>query len=378
MAMDRLRLSNALPLNGGRAGTFGMYGAAPQSSPVMSAPLSSPRSPRLSAPPLVLASPPAQIPPVLPLASVGTGFHMTDLEARKHAACSTTAAERDQEIHPYQMFFAWLGWSPEPRSPCFRTLHEFFPGSLPGSAVMARVKAALEPHGMDGDNTLYGQSICPDEINNEKGGLADQMREHWGEVFPLGGIGAPPFVGKTGFKAFSAHAPEDGHIVILFGPHIGISDCGEVGKYLRKGQKNLSTACGALIAAYGSCKEGKCGPGHQDPMDLQQTWLRDNLAPAMGEIVAAQNPMAALAIRSYDMVSKKLLSIVDNEFGNGKLVLLGGVQINTPEGMEDHFMPLMFEVRQKNRNPVDILTAFDAESMANVSWTFRRGEHDTP
>lgn len=281
---------------------------------------------------------------------------------------SSSKEDQDTEVHPYQMFFAWLGWSPVPQSPCFKTLHDCFPGSLPGPAVLARVKASLFPLGMDGDNTLYGQSICPDEINNEKGDLADLFKELWGEVFPLGGIGGVPFVGKTGYKAFSAHAPNDGNIMIMFGPHIAISVTGEVGQYLRKGQSKHSTACGALIAAYGSCKEGKCGPEYQDPMDLQQTWLRDKLAPVVPEINAAQTPLAALACHSYDMVASKLMSIVDNEFGLGKLVLLGGIQINMPGGLEDHFMPMLFEVRQKGRENVDLLATLDAEMMAGLTF----------
>ena len=52
-----------------------------------------------------------------------------------------------------------------------------------------------------GQNTIYGQSICPDEINNERDDLGSTMAEYWGEVFPMGGIGGNPYVGKTGFKA---------------------------------------------------------------------------------------------------------------------------------------------------------------------------------
>ena len=34
------------------------------------------------------------------------------------------------------------------------------------------------------------------------------MASYWGECFPMGGIGGAPFVGKTGFGAFSAHVPD--------------------------------------------------------------------------------------------------------------------------------------------------------------------------
>ena len=73
---------------------------------------------------------------------------------------------------------------------------------------MNRCKSLDPLFGLTPQNTIYGQSICPDEINNEKGDLASMMGDYWGECFPLGGIGGAPFVGKTGFAAFSHHVPE--------------------------------------------------------------------------------------------------------------------------------------------------------------------------
>jgi hypothetical protein len=52
----------------------------------------------------------------------------------------------------------------------------------------------------------------------------------------LGGLGGIPFVGKSGFKAFSGHVPDDGNIFFLFGPHISVGVSGEIGIYHRVGQ----------------------------------------------------------------------------------------------------------------------------------------------
>ena len=35
----------------------------------------------------------------------------------------------------------------------------------------------------------------------------------------------------------------------------------------------------------------------------------------------------------------------DGESVNGRLILLGGIQINMPYPLEDHFLPLLFESR---------------------------------
>ncbi len=46
----------------------------------------------------------------------------------------------------------------------------------------------------------------------------------------MGGLGGLPFVGKTGFKAYSHHVPHDGNLFIVFAPHVGIADDGLIGK----------------------------------------------------------------------------------------------------------------------------------------------------
>lgn len=75
----------------------------------------------------------------------------------------------------------------------------------------------------------------------------------------------------------------DGHLMILFGPHIAISSTGELGKYLREGQSGESTACGAVLAAYNACcADQSCGSflGKSyrymfDEDDMQQSYLME-------------------------------------------------------------------------------------------------------
>ena len=102
---------------------------------------------------------------------------------------------------------AWWWWPPLPRgskplplsppasTPCGATLRRCFPGALPSSTLHEAVSEILEAEGLTPENTLYGQSLCSDEINNEAGGTGNLMMEHWGvnnEHFPLGGIGGAP------------------------------------------------------------------------------------------------------------------------------------------------------------------------------------------
>jgi hypothetical protein len=250
--------------------------------------------------------------------------------------------------------FGWLSSSPKIGSDCKTSLDKHFPGALPGSAVTKKVGSILyDKYGCVAKNTLYGQSICSDEINNEKGDLADLMKEYWGEVFPLGGIGGAPFVGKTGFMAFSHHVPDDGNVLILFGPHVGVTEAGEVGKYHRIGQKGNSTSCGAVIAVYQQC----CGTTEMpfDMDDMQQSWLRQYIGPKAQYCKSCDEPIKAATDVAYDCIKEKLLRIVNTKFGTGKLILVGGIQINLPKPYEDHFQPKFFQVLGEGCAPVDLL-----------------------
>jgi hypothetical protein len=228
-----------------------------------------------------------------------------------------------------------------------------FPGALPGPVLHERLTQNLKQYGFEPDNTILGTSICSDEINSVKGTLVDTMKEYWGENFLLGGIGGAPYVGKTGFGAFSHHVPKNGNVLVLFGPHVGITVDGEVGKCLRDGQSAASTACGACIAAYQQALKGYTGTDMS--FDMQQSWLRGQIAPHVDDIKAAKNPMAALAKTSYEAVFKKMMAIANTNFGSGYLALVGGVQINMPKGYPDYFMPLHFTIQRGNSKPEDLL-----------------------
>uniref|UniRef100_A0A7S1TQ14 Limiting CO2-inducible protein B/C beta carbonyic anhydrase domain-containing protein n=1 Tax=Phaeomonas parva TaxID=124430 RepID=A0A7S1TQ14_9STRA len=254
-----------------------------------------------------------------------------------------------------QKAFCWLGWSPMPGSAVAEAMERCFPGTLPGSALVARTSAVLGTKDITPENTIFGSSICADEINMEPGDMADQYAKLFGEVFNMGGISGAPFVGKTGFSAFSHHVPDNGNVLILFGPHVGITSDGTIGKYLRHGQHELSSACGAVSAAFAQCCAGQCGPDFADPNDMQQTWLRDQLAPYCQEIQEASEPQMELVYRFYNVIKESIEAIVNNDFGSGKLVLIGGIQINLQEPNEDHFLPLTFEIRQKGKATIDLL-----------------------
>eukprot|EP00931_Biecheleriopsis_adriatica_P047196 TRINITY_DN2717_c0_g1_i2.p1 TRINITY_DN2717_c0_g1~~TRINITY_DN2717_c0_g1_i2.p1 ORF type:complete len:709 (-),score=139.33 TRINITY_DN2717_c0_g1_i2:83-2143(-) len=265
----------------------------------------------------------------------------------KRTPWSSSTAQRET--------FAFLTWSPPAVSPVYQAMHKYFPGALPSQGLHERKRAILKKYGFTPGNTLMGTSLCPDEINNDASDLPVLMSEHWGEAFPMGGISGAPFVGKTGFGAFSSHVPDDGNIIILYGPHVGISSSGEVGSCLRLGQAGHSTACGAVVGAYKACLDGDTGVPGADTYDKQMDWIKRQIAPHAQYIERTENPMAALSHQSYRMVHDQLMEVVNNDFGSGWLCLIGGIQINLPDGLEDHFLPCTFELRKAGEDPINLL-----------------------
>jgi len=231
-----------------------------------------------------------------------------------------------------------------------------FPGALPGKEVARRMLKALKPFGVDRDNTVYGHSICSDEINGDAGHLPTVLTNYFGTSFFLGGIGGAPYVGKTGFGAFAAHAPDDGNVVLVFGPHIGISPEGEPGKFRRDGQAAESTSCGAVIAAYSQLTSGT--PMKADPQDMEQSWLREKLGPHCEKLGESSNLMVDLVMQAYKAVEDKVLEISNTNFGKGHLILLGGIQINMPYPLPGYWVPLHFSVRAAGKQTADLMVAF--------------------
>lgn len=259
--------------------------------------------------------------------------------------------------HRHQTF-EWMAWAPPADSPLQANLDAYFPHSLPDGAVFPSIRKYLNPLGILPENTIFGESICSDEINHKRESLSTLLGRYFGSgVFPLGGIGGAPFVGKTGFGAFAGHVPHGGNVFILFGPHVGMTPDGKVGKFLRDGQAGGSNTCGALVGGYNMLLNGNRIP-EDDLADVEEAWICTKLEPLVKEIESSDNPMATLVKKSYEVIEKEVMTVVNTNFGTGHLILLGGIQINMPEPYEDHFMPLHFSIQSGKKDPVDLLHAF--------------------
>lgn len=228
-------------------------------------------------------------------------------------------------------------------------LKDTFPNAMTNKELVTFIKKKLAKH-QYGSNSLVATSLCCDEVNRP---LEKDLKEIYGHYFSMGGLAGFPFGGVTGFGAMAHHIPDGGSCLIVYGPHVGVDAQGNVGKIDRRGREKAGACCGSAVAACGYVKkvlDGEIKPSGPptDPLDAQQTFVSSMLLPFAERIHNSGEPMCELPYALYDAEDEFMRNIVakgsSHVAGEGKIALLGGIQINTPAGMSDFFLPLRFDV----------------------------------
>lgn len=190
---------------------------------------------------------------------------------------------------------------------------------------------------MEASKTIWGTSICSDEVNNN----FTFLNKHFAGLGPFrfGGISGLPFTGKTGFRAFASHIPDDGGALILYGPHIGVSKNGKAGEILREGQQAISTCCGSLIAGLNSVQNNVV-PQNPARDDYQQSQVSKMLIEKYEEINASSEPIKTVTEIAFQQINRELKDIISackDAITGRKVLLIGGIIINTDWDQEDFF-----------------------------------------
>lgn len=220
---------------------------------------------------------------------------------------------------------------------------------MTNEALVENIKVSLGDFGY-GDSSLVATSLCCDEVNRT---LERDLAGLYGHYFAMGGLAGIPFGGVTAFGAMAAHIPDGGSCLIVYGPHVGVDVQGNVGTVDRRGRVDGGTCCGSAVAAAeyvkGVVRGGNkpaCAP--TDAFDAQQFFVGNLILPHGERIHRASEPMAELPYVLFDVQTELIQKIVAKGCGNvpddGKIALLGGIQINTPPGMSDYFLPLRFDI----------------------------------
>lgn len=93
----------------------------------------------------------------------------SDVIAKEMKELGTMSYERAAEIlHIYEN--------------AYTVVKKHFPTAKCGKDILSKADQVLVELGCTVKNTLYAQSICPDEINHESGDISELFRKHMGEV----------------------------------------------------------------------------------------------------------------------------------------------------------------------------------------------------
>ena len=195
---------------------------------------------------------------------------------------------------------------------------------------------------IDISKVLMATSVCSDDINVPSTTFFNVL---FGP-FIMGGLGGIPFSGQTGMTAFAHHIPDEGSAFIFYGPHIGVTLDGELGKMYRPRQEETGNSCGALMLALSRLKDAKYKPVINDD-DYQQMKLEESLLPYREDILSSDNPEIAITEATFEIINKKVYEYIKackDEFHVDRVTLLGGIIINTDYGLDDYFDTRNFEV----------------------------------
>jgi len=222
-----------------------------------------------------------------------------------------------------------------------------FPDALSNRDFATRVVKVLAEKGFSGSNTLLCTSLCCDELARR---LEDDFNRVYGNNFNLGGLSGFPFAGNTGFGAMAAHIPDDGNCLVLYGPHVGISADGTVGKVEREGIELVDNCCGSAIAASNYLSGITDGGAPlsvklQVFSDFQQNAVQELILPYGKRLKDAPDRMMELPYALYEVQDILMREIVDVGSSGIKkgFALIGGIQINTGPDTLDFFHPLRFD-----------------------------------
>jgi len=216
------------------------------------------------------------------------------------------------------------------------SIKTYYPNARTGQEVTeAYLDLIQKDYHSDSEKVLFATSVCCDDIN-----VSTDFRRVLRRPFTLGGLGGFPYAGLTGISAFAQHIPDGGDAFIFYGPHIGISDAGEIGTMRRPGQKHQTTCCGALLLAHNRLSDPDAEQLTKiNPLDTQQMELQQTLLPYREEIAASNPPAKVITDVTYTKIRERLFELLrqgKSQFNCKRIFLLGGVIINTSPEFSDY------------------------------------------
>jgi len=230
-----------------------------------------------------------------------------------------------------------------------KKINGVFSGAMKNKDLVDAVASSLKPYGY-GKSSLVVTSLCVDEISRQ---LENDFVKIYKDNFRIGGLAGFPFGGVRAFVNMAGNIPDGGSCLLVFGPHVGVDNDGTVGTVPRRGRKDGGFCCDSAVAAATyvidvlARKKEKAAPS-TNLIDAQQGLVTSMLLPHAARLDKAPDKMVELPYALYDVQKSLIDSIVKagcgSVTGDGKIAILGGIQINTPPGESDYYLPLSFEL----------------------------------
>jgi hypothetical protein len=172
------------------------------------------------------------------------------------------------------------------------------------------------------------------------------------------------------------HIPENGHCMLVYGPHVGVDFDGVVGKVNRRGHDHGSGVCCAsanAAARYArmvlSGERRECDVP-DSILDAQQVWVEKEVLKHAERLAKSDDPAVELPHALFDCQNElvnQLIKQAASQMNPGtKLALVGGIQINTPEGTSEYFLPKRFDLLDHNGDIVEDMIEELHNSIANT------------
>ncbi len=184
---------------------------------------------------------------------------------------------------------------------------------------------------LETSKVMIADSICSDDVNAIQ--YPARTQEFLGP-FKMGGLDGYPFAGLTGMGAFASHVPDNGAVLIYYGPHIGITKEGVVGEIHRFGQEKNSGCCGAAKGALAKLNNDQIIEGNITDLDYQMQTIEQILFRQKERIQSAENPLKEATEVIYDAIDERIEELVSKTKYNCQyVILIGAIHINSDSDM---------------------------------------------
>jgi hypothetical protein len=237
--------------------------------------------------------------------------------------------------------------------PFRRTLALEFPEAVPVGSYLDRVEAALGPHDFALERTFAAVSVCRDELAEL---FTEQVAERWNRPFTLGGLGALPSLGRTGWQAALTHVPHEGgrgHLLVFGLPHLGIDPDGTLGQSLRRHQNRPTPTCGAMVSLLRSVQDGAppLPPGLDDHEADRLHRMVDAEASELPRDLVELTRIAVRAVEAEMWAELQALAA----WKEMDVAVFCGIQIHLPD-RPDHIWPFSAAIQGADgvRRPLDL------------------------